>query len=62
MPIAHNDYTEHSAPQRVRDLLEREKADAFLSGRFAMVNVWRSFGEVKDVNLARTAQIHGADG
>jgi len=45
VPIAHNDYTEHSAPQRVRDLLEREKAQAFLSGRFAMVNVWRSFGQ-----------------
>jgi len=44
VPIAHNDYTEHSAPQRVRDLLEGKKARKFLSGRFAMVNVWRSFG------------------
>lgn len=45
VPVAHNDYTEKSGPQRVRDLLEPEKAERFLSGRFAMVNVWRSFGE-----------------
>lgn len=45
VPVVHNDYTEKSAPQRVKDLLEPEKADKFLSGRFAMVNVWRSFGQ-----------------
>ena len=44
VPIVHNDYTEKSGPQRVRDLLEPEKAERFLAGRFAMVNVWRSFG------------------
>ncbi len=36
----HNDYTEWSAPQRVRDLLP-EEADALLSRRFAVVQVWR---------------------
>jgi len=37
----HNDYTTRSAPQRVRDLLGDE-AEALLSRRFAIVNLWRS--------------------
>ena len=37
---AHNDYTEWSGPQRVRDLLPQE-ADDLLSRRFAIVQVWR---------------------
>lgn len=36
----HNDYTEHSAPQRLRDLLPAE-ADTLLQGRFQIVQVWR---------------------
>jgi hypothetical protein len=36
----HNDYTEWSAPQRVRDLLPDE-ADKLLERRFAVVQVWR---------------------
>jgi hypothetical protein len=36
----HNDYTEWSAPQRVRDLLPDE-AEALLQHRFAIVQVWR---------------------
>src|SRR3954468_13652817 len=36
----HNDYTEWSAPQRVRDLLPQE-ADDLLMRRFAIVQVWR---------------------
>jgi hypothetical protein len=36
----HNDYTEWSGPQRVRDILPQE-ADALLSRRFAIVQVWR---------------------
>ena len=42
--VAHNDYTEQSALQRVRDVLAPETAARFLAGRFAIVNVWRSFG------------------
>ena len=42
--IVHNDYTERSGPQRVRDLLAPDEAERFLANRFAMVNVWRSFG------------------
>jgi hypothetical protein len=37
---AHNDYTEWSGPQRVRDLLPDE-ADELLTRRFAVVQVWR---------------------
>ena len=36
----HNDYTEWSGPQRVRDLLPQE-ADQLLQRRFAIVQVWR---------------------
>ena len=42
--IVHNDYTERSGPQRVRDLLAPDEAERFLANRFAMVNIWRSFG------------------
>ena len=42
MPVlfAHNDYTEDSGPQRVRDLLPSE-AGELLENRFAVINVWR---------------------
>jgi hypothetical protein len=42
--LVHNDYTERSALQRVRDILAPETAKRVLAGRFAIVNVWRSFG------------------
>jgi hypothetical protein len=37
----HNDYTEWSGPQRVRDLLPAEEAAERLKHRFAVVQVWR---------------------
>jgi len=37
----HNDYTERSAPKRVRDILPDE-ADALLQRRYGIVQVWRS--------------------
>ena len=40
MPRVHNDYTEWSGPQRVRDLLPDE-ADELLRRRFAIIQVWR---------------------
>ena len=40
MRRVHNDYTEWSGPQRVRDILPDE-ADALLAGRFAIIQVWR---------------------
>lgn len=36
----HNDYTEWSGPQRVRDIMG-EEAEALLNGRFAIIQVWR---------------------
>ncbi len=36
----HNDYTEWSGPQRVRDLMGDE-AETLLRGRFAIIQVWR---------------------
>jgi hypothetical protein len=38
---AHNDYTEWSGPQRVRDLMGDE-AEALLARRFAIIQAWRS--------------------
>ncbi|HEY1711134.1 MAG TPA: CmcJ/NvfI family oxidoreductase, partial [Rhizomicrobium sp.] len=37
----HNDYTEWSGPQRVRDILPDE-ADELLKRRFAIVQIWRA--------------------
>ena len=36
----HNDYTEWSGPQRVRDIM-LEEAEDFLQKRFAVIQVWR---------------------
>lgn len=38
----HNDYTETSGPQRVRDLLPPDEAEVRLKKRFAEYNVWRN--------------------
>src|SRR6266853_1026968 len=38
---AHNDYTEWSGPQRVRDLMS-EEAERLLERRFAIIQVWRA--------------------
>ena len=49
----HNDYTEKSGPQRVRELLPPEEAEARLQRRFAEYNVWRPIkGPVLDTPLA----------
>jgi hypothetical protein len=48
----HNDYTDDSAPQRVRDLMGGE-AEALLRRRYAFVNVWRPIrGPLRDSPLA----------
>jgi len=41
---AHNDYTEWSGPQRVRDVMGAE-ADALLERRFAIIQVWRAIAD-----------------
>jgi hypothetical protein len=49
---AHNDYTEISGPQRVRDLFPAE-ADELLARRFAVINVWKPLsGPVEQAPLA----------
>jgi hypothetical protein len=48
---AHNDYTERSGPQRVRDLFPNEAED-LLSRRFAVINVWKPLTPVEEAPLA----------
>ena len=51
--FVHNDYTEKSGPQRVRDILGEGEAAALLEHRFAVINVWRPIsGPVLDMPLA----------
>lgn len=51
--LAHNDYTEKSGPQRVRDLLGVEEAERRLKHRYAFYNLWRPItGPVLSVPLA----------
>lgn len=48
----HNDYTEKSAPQRIRDLVPDE-AEALLARRYCFINVWRPIAHpVFDTPLA----------
>jgi hypothetical protein len=46
---AHNDYTEWSGPQRVRELLPCE-ADLLLQKRFAIIQVWRAINQPIETN------------
>ena len=46
---AHNDYTEWSGPQRVRDLLPDE-AEELLKRRFAIIQVWRAINQPIESN------------
>ena len=46
---AHNDYTEWSGPQRVRDLMGDE-AEALLKKRFAIIQVWRAINQPIESN------------
>lgn len=41
---AHNDYTEWSGPNRVREVLP-EEAETLLKGRFAIIQVWRAINQ-----------------
>lgn len=51
--VAHNDYTPRSGPQRMRDLLATDEAEARLQRRFVEINVWRPIqGPVEDTPLA----------
>jgi hypothetical protein len=54
---AHNDYTEWSGPQRVRDLLPAE-ADELLKKRFAIIQVWRAINKPIESNPLAMADAH----
>jgi hypothetical protein len=45
----HNDFTDWSGPQRVRDILPDE-ADRLLAGRFAIIQVWRAINRPIQTN------------
>jgi hypothetical protein len=53
----HNDYTERSAPQRVRDFLP-EEADDLLNGRYGIIQTWRPIN--KPVESEPLALIDGS--
>ena len=60
---AHNDYTEWSGPQRVRDVLPDE-AEALLARRFAIIQVWRPINRAVEANplaLADARTVSTAD-
>ena len=49
----HNDYTEESGPQRVRDLLPPAEAEQRLKQHFLEINIWRPIrGPLQDAPLA----------
>ncbi len=51
--VAHNDYTELSAPKRLRKMLDEAEAEARVDRRFAIVNVWRPIrGPIEATPLA----------
>jgi hypothetical protein len=51
----HNDYTERSAPKRIRDVLGASEAEALLRRRFAIIQTWRSIAaRVECEPLARS--------
>lgn len=54
---AHNDYTEWSGPQRVRDLLPDE-AEALLQKRFAIIQVWRAINQPIESNPLAMVDAH----
>ncbi len=46
----HNDYTDWSGPQRVRDLLPTDEAEELLKHRFAIVQAWRPIQDILKTN------------
>ena len=60
---AHNDYTEWSGPQRVREILPQE-AEQLLQHRFAIIQVWRAIDrpiQSHPLALADARSVSGTD-
>jgi len=57
---AHNDYTEWSGPQRVREILPYE-SEALLKQRFAIIQVWRAINQPIEANPLAVADAGSVD-
>lgn len=57
---AHNDYTEFSGPQRVREVLPNE-AEQLLKRRFAIIQVWRAINFPIESNPLAVADAKSVD-
>ena len=57
---AHNDYTEWSGPQRVREIMGDE-AQALLARRFAIIQVWRAINQPIESNPLAVADARTVD-
>ena len=57
---AHNDYTEWSGPQRVREIMGDE-AEALLARRFAIIQVWRPINQPIRSNPLAVADARSVD-
>ena len=57
---AHNDYTEWSGPQRLRDILPDE-AEALLRRRFAIIQVWRAINQPIESNPLAVADARSVE-
>ncbi|WP_455372572.1 CmcJ/NvfI family oxidoreductase [Limibacillus halophilus] len=57
--VVHNDYTDKSGPQRVRDMMG-EEAEALLARRFAIVNVWRPIRHPAETSLLALCRANSA--
>jgi len=57
---AHNDYTEWSGPNRVREVLP-EEAETLLAHRFAIIQVWRAINQPIRVNPLAVADASSVD-
>jgi hypothetical protein len=57
---AHNDYTEWSGPNRVREFLPDE-ADGLLTRRFAIIQVWRAINQPIQSNPLALADARSVD-
>jgi len=57
---AHNDYTEWSGPNRVREALPDE-AEALLAHRFAIIQVWRAINQPIQANPLALADAKSVD-
>jgi hypothetical protein len=57
---AHNDYTDWSGPNRVKELMGAE-ADELLAGRFAIIQVWRAINQPIQSNPLAIADAKSVD-